>query len=254
MTAAEKSVLAKLLDLAEDTLGSGYRRDRPPVAFRDDSDDRRPAPAAASEAAAASTAGSEAIADIAAGVAGCAACGLSAGRLKAVPGEGVPAPLVLVVGEGPGADEDASGRPFVGKAGQLLDRMLAAVGLSRRTNCFIANLVKCRPPANRDPEPDEAAACFVHLERQIAALRPKVILAVGRVPSQHLLGTSVGIGKLRGRWTEWRGIPLLPTFHPSALLRDEELKRPAWEDLKALRARLEEIDEAYADALRQSGA
>jgi DNA polymerase len=148
-------------------------------------------------------------------------------------------PRVLVIGEGPGAEEDATGRPFVGPAGRLLDKMLAAVGLSREGNCHIANLVKCRPPGNRDPAPDEQAACRPYLLRQVAALRPSLILCVGRVAAKALTGSEEGIGKLRGRWFEWEGIPLIATYHPSALLRDESLKRPAWEDLKRLRERLE---------------
>ncbi len=148
---------------------------------------------------------------------------------------------MLVIGEGPGADEDAKGEPFVGKAGQLLDKMLAAINLSRHTNCFIANIVKCRPPNNRDPMPDEADACRSFLDAQIGILKPKLILAVGRIAAQNLLNTTTGINKLRGQFFEYRGIPLLPTYHPSALLRNEDLKRPAWEDLKKFRTRLEEI-------------
>jgi len=148
---------------------------------------------------------------------------------------------VLVVGEGPGADEDAQGRPFVGKAGQLLDKMLAAISLSRGTNCYIANVVKCRPPQNREPAPDEAAACRPFLDAQISLIRPRAIIALGRTAAQNILSTSDGINKLRGRFFEYRGIPVLPTYHPSALLRDETLKRPAWEALKRFRARLDEI-------------
>jgi DNA polymerase len=174
-----------------------------------------------------------------------------------VPGEGVPHPLVLVVGEGPGADEDAAGRPFVGKAGQLLDRILSGIGLSRDKNCFIANVVKCRPPGNRDPLPAEIAACLPFLERQIDLLKPLAILAVGRVPANTLLNDDRGIGKLRGCFTEYRSrkaggpaIPLLATYHPSALLRDEALKRPVWEDVKLLMGKLEGLDPAYAEEIR----
>jgi DNA polymerase len=161
----------------------------------------------------------------------------------------------MVIGEGPGGDEDRAGRPFVGRAGQLLDKMLASVGLSRNKNCFIANMVKCRPPGNRDPALDEIAACFPYLERQINILRPKVILAAGRVAAQSLLRTSRGINALRGGFSEFElavsgkteaaeaaVVSLLPTFHPSAILRDESLKRPAWEDLKLLRSRLNSFD------------
>jgi DNA polymerase len=120
--------------------------------------------------------------------------------------------------------------------------MLASINLYRDENCFIANVVKCRPPNNRDPLPDETSACGAYLSRQINLLKPKIILSVGRIPTQILLNTSEGITKLRGHFTEYRGIPFLPTFHPSALLRDENLKRPAWEDLKLLRKTLDEMD------------
>ena len=178
----------------------------------------------------------------------CRACRLGEGRRHAAYGEGVASPLVLVVGEGPGAEEDAQGRPFVGPAGQLLDKMLGSVGLSRTTNCYIANIVKCRPPGNREPAPDEREACMPWLERQIEALHPAFILAMGRTAATSLLGTAEGIGKLRGRWFERGGIPLLATYHPSALLRDETLKRPAWEDLKMLKFRLGEAERPSAPA------
>lgn len=238
MTADDKASLARFLDIADDFLRDGFRLDRPVRAFRDDADAAAPAVSALpGEPAPAAPEGLDSIAER---VRACRACRLGAGRTNAVPGEGAATPLVLVVGEGPGADEDATGRPFVGKAGQLLDKMLAAVALSRGENCFIANVVKCRPPNNRDPEADEIAACAGFLDAQIDALRPTAILSIGRVPTQALLGTADGIGKLRGRFFEYRGHPLLPTYHPSALLRDESLKRPAWEDLKKLRAFLDE--------------
>ena len=186
-------------------------------------------------------------------VARCAACRLASGRSRAVFGEGSPRPLVLVVGEGPGEEEDATGRPFVGPAGQLLDKMLSSIGLSRRTNCYIANVVKCRPPMNRDPAPDEQAACLGYLRRQVEALRPSYVLCLGRVAAQALSGSREGIGALRGRWLEFEGLPLLATYHPSALLRDESWKRPAWEDLKLLRSRME-ADGAVPPAAASGGA
>jgi DNA polymerase len=164
----------------------------------------------------------------------------------------------MVIGEGPGADEDATGRPFVGRAGQLLDRMLDSrgrIGLSRNVNCYIANVVKCRPPGNRNPQPDEIAACVPFLIRQIKLLHPRIILAAGNTAAKTLLESTEGITRLRGRFAEFTGtsltrgefsIPLLPTFHPSALLRDESLKAPVWEDLKQLRAKLAALDEDYA--------
>ena len=186
--------------------------------------------------------------EIYAAVAQCSACVLGRTRTHPVAGEG-PEELsrltnsveVMVIGEGPGADEDRQGRPFVGRAGQLLDKMLEAIQLSRKTNCYITNVVKCRPPQNRDPAPEERSCCAAFLDAQIRLLRPKLILVMGRIAAQHLLQTSDGIGKLRGRFFDYQGIPLMPTYHPSALLRDESLKRPAWEDLKRFRARLHEL-------------
>ena len=157
---------------------------------------------------------------------------------------GVESPDVMVVGEGPGADEDAQGLPFVGKAGQYLDKWLDAIQLSRHTNCFIGNVVKCRPPMNRDPQPDEIAACLPYLERQIALLKPRFILTVGRISSSVLTGQEAGIGRLRGRTYSFHGIPLIPTYHPSAVLRDPSLRRPVWDDLRRLKAELEEIKNA----------
>jgi DNA polymerase len=151
----------------------------------------------------------------------------------------------MVIGEAPGRDEDAQGLPFVGKAGQLLDQMLEAISLSRKSNCFIANTIKCRPPENRDPTPEEQEACFPYLARQIKALKPAAILVVGRIAVQRLLGTTEGITRIHGRFFSYEGIPLLPTFHPSYLLRDPTQKKPAWEDLKTFRNRLRELCPDY---------
>lgn len=174
-------------------------------------------------------------------VAACEKCVLAATRHNTVFGQGVLKPLVLVVGEGPGAEEDAQGLPFVGPSGKLLDKMLASIDLSRQTNCYIGNIVKCRPPNNREPSQDERASCMPYLRSQIALLKPRAILCAGRTAAQVLLGTADGINKLRGRTFEFEGIPLIATYHPSALLRDESLKRPAWEDLKRLRALLDAL-------------
>lgn len=171
----------------------------------------------------------------------CTHCQLARTRTNVVPGEGVPHPDVLVIGEGPGYDEDMQGRPFVGKAGILLDKMLAAINLSRTTNCFIANIVKCRPPQNRDPFPEEEEACFSFLEAQIKVLKPKMILCMGRISGQKMLNTQEPVGKLRGNFFEYNGIPLMITYHPSALLRNQDLKRPAWDDLKKFRQKLDTI-------------
>ncbi len=171
-------------------------------------------------------------------ISSCTRCQLCQTRTNTVPGMGVSNPLVLVIGEGPGYEEDQQGKPFVGPAGQLLDKMLASIGLSRTTNTYIANIVKCRPPQNRDPLPEEAAACRSFLDAQISALKPKLILCMGRISAQHMLETTQGITKLRGQWFSYRDIPLMATYHPSALLRNQDLKRPAWEDLKEFRNRL----------------
>lgn len=171
----------------------------------------------------------------------CTRCQLARTRNNVVPGQGVEHPLVMVIGEGPGYDEDMQGLPFVGKAGKLLDKMLAAIQLDRNTNCYIANIVKCRPPQNRDPEPEEQAACISFLEAQIHLLKPKMILCMGRISGQKLLDTQTPVGQLRGQFHDYHGIPVLVTYHPSALLRNEDLKRPAWEDLKMFRKKLDEL-------------
>lgn len=174
--------------------------------------------------------------DIEARVRQCTACVLSQSRSRTVFGEGVTNPQVLVIGEGPGAEEDRQGLPFVGASGNLLDKMLAAIGLSRKTNCYIGNIVKCRPPNNREPTPTERDACIGYLRAQIEILRPMFILCVGRTAAHSLLEVNDAISRLRGRTFAFEGIPVRITFHPSALLRDASLKRPAWEDLKQFRA------------------
>ncbi len=144
----------------------------------------------------------------------------------------------MLIGEGPGSEEDRQGLPFVGPAGALLTRMLQGIQL-RRDEVYIANVVKCRPPRNRDPKPEEVRACRGYLERQIALVQPKVILALGRVAAQCLLDTSASLGSLRGRWHQAHGVETRVTYHPAALLRNESWKRPAWEDLKIVRDRLQ---------------
>ncbi len=171
----------------------------------------------------------------------CTRCGLARTRNNVVPGMGVEHPDVLVIGEGPGHDEDMQGLPFVGKAGVLLDRMLAAIGLDRKTNCYIANIVKCRPPENRNPMPDEQSSCFSFLEAQIHILKPKMILCMGKIAIEKITGQEIPITQRHGEFFEYNGIPVMPTYHPSALLRNETLKRPAWEDLKKFKRRLDEI-------------
>ena len=262
MTAEEKTTLAHFLDLTGDYLKDGHSRTQREYICEDDeaAEQTGGLPLAytieepgnednvlndTAQVSEYSEAPADSVDAIAADIGGCSVCALAPTRTNVVPGEGAPHPLVMVIGEGPGADEDRAGRPFVGKAGQLLDKMLASIGLSRDKNCFIANMVKCRPPGNRDPEAGEIAACFPYLERQINLLKPKVILCAGRIAAQNLLKTSRGINALRGEFTSIKigdtFIPVLPTFHPSALLRDESNKRPAWEDLKLLRSKLESL-------------
>jgi uracil-DNA glycosylase len=161
----------------------------------------------------------------------CARCKLSGGRTNLVFGTGNPCAELMFVGEGPGADEDLQGEPFVGKAGQLLNKMIEAMGF-RREDVYIANVVKCRPPGNRDPEPDEIEACEPFLKAQIAGVKPKVIVALGRFAVQTLLRDATPISRQRGRWREYEGVKLMPTFHPAYLLRNPAEKRKAWDDLR----------------------
>ncbi|MGQ0751126.1 MAG: uracil-DNA glycosylase [Betaproteobacteria bacterium] len=165
-------------------------------------------------------------------VAGCVACPLHATRTNTVFGVGDEKAEWLFVGEGPGAEEDARGEPFVGQAGKLLDNMLAAIRLTRGRNVYIANIVKCRPPGNRNPAPEEALACEPHLHRQIELIRPRLIIALGRVAAVNLLAREASIASLRGRVHQYRGIPLIVTYHPAYLLRTLPDKAKAWADLR----------------------
>jgi DNA polymerase len=174
---------------------------------------------------------------VAAEVAVCTRCQLSLGRKTAVPGEGPDRPPVLFVGEGPGEEEDRTGRPFVGAAGKYLDKWIAAAGLERGA-CFIANCVKCRPPQNREPHPDELSACAPFLERQITALAPRAICCLGRIASHSLLSTSASLGELRGRVHDRKGTPVVVTYHPAAVLRDTSLRGAVWQVLKLLQTLL----------------
>ena len=164
-------------------------------------------------------------------VADCKQCGLHARRNKTVFGVGDEQADWLFVGEGPGADEDAQGEPFVGQAGKLLDSMLAAIQLKRGANVYIANVVKCRPPGNRNPEPDEALACEPFLHRQIDLIKPKLIVALGKVAAVNLLAREASVASLRNKVHEYRGTPLIVTYHPAYLLRSPHDKARAWEDL-----------------------
>jgi DNA polymerase len=223
-----------VLDLKDLMAGAGFRGGRsgakPSVILKQA---EAPLPA---KAGTAGTAGGDSLEAIAGEVRLCRLCRLCEKRKQAVPGVGVARPLVMVIGEGPGEEEDLKGEPFVGAAGKYLDKRLESIGLSRKTNAFIANIVKCRPPGNRDPMPEEAAACMPYLLRQLKLIKPKTVLAVGRIAAQNLLNTSEGIGRLRGRPGAWQGIPFLATYHPSAVLRNQqELRRPVWDDLKKLK-------------------
>jgi DNA polymerase len=171
----------------------------------------------------------------------CTACPLHASRTQGVPGVGDRAAEWLIVGEAPGADEDRQGEPFVGQAGKLLDAMLASLGLKRGQNVYIANVLKSRPPGNRNPEPAEVAACLPYLERQIALIQPKLILAMGRFAVHSLLQTDEAISRLRGRLHRYQGVPLIATYHPAYLLRNLPDKARAWEDLCFARKTMNEI-------------
>jgi DNA polymerase len=164
----------------------------------------------------------------------CTRCKLHEHRTNIVFGEGNPNARLVFVGEGPGADEDATGRPFIGRAGQLLDKIIAAIGM-KRDECYIANVVKCRPPQNRTPERDEVATCEQFLFRQLSFIRPKVIVALGSPAFQCLMKTKDTITRSRGQWLDWNGIKVMPTFHPAYLLRSPDKKREAWEDMKKVR-------------------
>lgn len=167
-------------------------------------------------------------------VARCTRCALHESRTQTVFGVGNPSADWMIVGEAPGAEEDRRGEPFVGRAGKLLDEMLRAVGLCRDA-VFIANVLKCRPPRNRDPSKAEAAACRSYLEQQIAAVAPRLILVVGRIAAQELLGSNAPVGRLRGSEHDFNGTPLIVTYHPAYLLRSPVQKAKAWEDLKLAR-------------------
>src|SRR5690606_25615696 len=198
-----------------------------------------PAAAAPTPAAAEPARAAEAPADAAAGLAAlaarladCTRCKLHAGRTQVVFGEGNPRARVMFIGEAPGFHEDQQGRPFVGPAGQLLDRIITGGMGLRREDVYIANVNKCRPPNNRDPEPDEVAACLPFLREQVRLIRPEVIVCLGRVASSNLLGTTLHMRALRGRALTYEGIPVVVTWHPAYLLRNPAAKRETWEDIK----------------------
>jgi len=188
-----------------------------------------PVPAAGSAADAAEAGGMN-WDELRASVAACTRCALSQSRQQTVFGVGNPDADWMIIGEAPGAEEDRRGEPFVGRAGHMLDEMMRAIGQSRDT-VFIANILKCRPPNNRDPKPAEAAACRDYLERQIALVKPRIVLAVGKIAAQNLLGSDEPVGRMRGRAYDLGGIPLVVTYHPAYLLRSPSQKRKSWADL-----------------------
>ena len=171
----------------------------------------------------------------------CEKCDLCRRIHHKVPGQGNGNADLMFIGEGPGADEDLQGLAFVGAAGQLLTKMIAAMGMTRE-QVYICNVVKCRPPQNRVPTPEEAAACLPYLRAQFSLVRPKVIVLLGATAARAVLGEQVRITRDRGKWVEKKGVWIMPTYHPAALLRDETKKRDAWHDLQAVKAKLEEGD------------
>lgn len=196
-----------------------------------------PPPATTAKTTRAARSGPDTLESIAAEIAGCQLCALAPTRTHTVPGQGALQPDIMFVGEGPGADEDAQGLAFVGRAGQLLTKMITAMGYTRE-QVFIGNIVKCRPPGNRVPSPEEMEGCIPYLKRQIAVIRPKLIVCLGATAARGLVQETLPIGKARGNWRLFEGIPVMLTFHPAYLLRDPRQKGPCWADLKAVLARL----------------
>jgi uracil-DNA glycosylase family 4 len=182
----------------------------------------------------------ETLVDLNSQICTCVKCPLGHTRTKFVFGVGNPRATLMLIGEAPGADEDAQGEPFVGRAGQLLNKILEAIHF-KREDVYICNILKCRPPNNRTPQPGEVEQCIPYLKKQIDLIKPAVILCLGLVAAQNLLHTTEGLGKLRGRVVTYEGIPLMVTYHPAALLRNPNWKRPAWEDVQAVRKLHDEL-------------
>ena len=213
--AAARSQFEYLRDLGVESLGTG-----PPAESKGP---QGPANAAVQES----------LDDIRLDLGDCQRCGLAECRTRLVYGVGNPNARLVLVGEAPGREEDLRGEPFVGEAGRLLDRILAAMGMQRK-DVYICNVLKCRPPNNRDPLPEEVATCEAFLVRQIEAIRPQVVVGLGRFAVHSLLKTRVPISQLRGEWQNYHGIPLMPTYHPAYLLRNPDGKRDVWEDMKSV--------------------
>jgi DNA polymerase len=267
MTAEEKNQLAMTLDLADDYLRDGFRRDRGEYAFTGDLP--RAETSAGPETAAAETfinraetpavsgmSGDDSLEALEAEILNCGACPLHTSRSRAIPGKGAERPLVLIAACAPGPDDEDAGRPFAGAAGDLLDKMLAPIALFRGTNCFLTHRVKCRPPADRPPRAEEIAACAPFLRRETALLKPRAILDFGRP-----LSAAPGSAESSAEAEDFPGIPVFSVHHPALILRDETLKRPAWISLKALgaaleagpRAALSGLDRDHAESLRAAG-
>ncbi len=184
--------------------------------------------------------GSNTLDELNARICNCTKCALGTTRTKFVFGVGNPKATLMLIGEAPGADEDAQGEPFVGRAGQLLNKILEAIHF-KRSDVYICNILKCRPPNNRKPTPEESELCKPYLKKQIEIVKPKVILCLGLTAAENLLGTNESMGKLRGHVMQYEGVPVMITYHPAALLRNPNWKRPAWEDVQAVRKLHDEL-------------
>ncbi len=234
LTAAE---LAKLAAALRELLAYHQRQGLTQVAAAPEPQRAVPAQAPTREAAPGLT-----LAQIREELGDCHRCKLWPSRTQIVFGVGNPRAELMLIGEAPGAEEDRQGEPFVGAAGQLLNRLLHKLGL-QRSEIYIANILKCRPPRNRDPEPDEVASCLPFLVKQIEAISPLVIVTLGRIAVQSLLATKTPLGQLRGKWQKWRDIPVMPTFHPSYLLRAPQERIKTWEDMQLVLAKWGELKE-----------
>ncbi|MDR2741667.1 MAG: uracil-DNA glycosylase [Treponema sp.] len=234
MTVEEKIALASALDMAEDYLWDGYARDRGEYVFAEDPPESAPVSSCA-----------DSLEALRADICGCAACPLHKTREKAVSGDGAKGPLVLILEDVPGKEDEEAGEPFAGAAGELLDRMLKPIALSRRTNCYLTSRIKCRPPEDGNPPgQEEFAACAPFLKRELALLKPMVILSFER---------TTGSGFPEADFLKTAGIPFFSTHHPASIQYDEGLKRPAWEKLKALSSTLIGLDRDYAQTLKTGG-
>lgn len=227
MKATEKEVIYQLLKTASDNY-YGYNSpefSKKPV-FTDDAETNK----------------SLSIKEFNKSILNCSNCSLSLSRKNVIVGEGVDSPLVLVIGEYPTPDEDLTGNTFEGECSTLLDKMLIAIDLSKKTNCYITNIIKCKTKFNLDPTEEELASCLKILDEQINILKPKLILLLGRTPCQAILKTRESLGNIRGKFFEYKKIPVMASYHPKALIENTQLKKPAWQDLKLVKSKLLEIE------------